>query len=208
MKHEKLPAMAHRGILRAVGGLLTVTLLLSAVGCDKQQTPIVQTVTVAPNTTPITTSQSGPQPAVLDKQINQQAEVGCKDDDADGACDIQFTVTVIQQGAPCESPTNPLKPDEQTLRFDLDVSSKLDKFRWQGIEYALNLQNWGVIDKEGILHSDLVRNYSCGDGDAAISDAIIPGTHTKTEVVVTAPKDAAFLRLNNPGMGGWKWAIP
>ena len=72
--------------------------------------------------------------------------------------------------------------------------------------YALSLSSWGVICTDGILDQDLEIHTQCGDGSAAISTAIIPGTHTKTTVVVTAPTPAAFLRLDNPGLGGWQWA--
>ena len=54
------------------------------------------------------------------------------------------------------------------------------KFSNTVVAYALSLSSWGVIGADGILDQDLEIHTQCGDGSAAISTAIIPGTSTRT----------------------------
>jgi len=122
---------------------------------------------------------------------------------------ITFTVTAIQQNAACADPYRPLKPGQQFLRFDLDVSSTVDRFRNPEAANALMLRHWGVEGTDGALEKDIYMYTKCGDGTEAITQPIVPGTHTKTVVVINAPKRAAFLQLKLPEYGvAWRWPIP
>ena len=49
----------------------------------------------------------------------------------------------------------------------------------------------------------------CGRGTEAVAEPVVPGAHTSTSVVVSAPKDAAILQLDIPSYRGvWQWPIP
>jgi len=60
------------------------------------------------------------------------------------------------------------------------------------------------------LEKNLYMYTKCGDGTEAIAQPILPGTHTKTVVVINAPKPATFLELDIPGHHVWplRWPIP
>jgi hypothetical protein len=119
-----------------------------------------------------------------------------------------FIVTAIHQNAACADPYRPLKAGQQFLRFDLDVSSSVDRFTYSSTADVLRLRNWAVEGGDGAFEKDLYMYAKCGDGTEAIAQPIVPGTHTKTVVVINAPKPAAFLQLDLPGHEVWRWPIP
>jgi hypothetical protein len=122
--------------------------------------------------------------------------------------EMAFTVTAIQQNATCADPYRPLKPGQQFLRFDLDVSSTVDRFSNPKATNSLSLRHWAVEGSDGTLEKDIYMYSKCGDGTEAISQPIVAGTHTKTVVVINAPKPAAFLQLDLPPYGVWRWQVP
>lgn len=123
--------------------------------------------------------------------------------------EVNFMVTAIMPNAACHDPYRPLQPDEQFLRFDLEVWSTVDQFVDPAIASGLSLRHWSVESNQGDLGRDLYMYTKCGDGTEAISQPIIPGTHTKTVVVINAPKSAVFLQLERPTYYGvWLWSIP
>jgi hypothetical protein len=123
---------------------------------------------------------------------------------------VNFRVTAIEPNAACHDPYRPLKPGLQFLRFDLEVWSTVDQFVDPGIASGLSLRHWSIANSHGVLEKDPLYMYTkCGDGTEAISQPIIPGTHTQTVVVINAPKPAAFLQLDVPTYYGvWRWPIP
>jgi hypothetical protein len=125
-----------------------------------------------------------------------------------GGRELTFTVTAIQHNAACADPYRPLKAGQQFLRFDLDVSSTVDRFSNPEVANALSLRHWGVEGSDGVLEKDLYMYTKCGDGTEAISQPIVPGAHTKTVVVINAPKPAAFLQLDIPNYRVLRWRVP
>lgn len=122
---------------------------------------------------------------------------------------LSFLVTGIQQNAQCAEPHGILIDQAQYLEFDLEVWSDVDQFANQATAYALALPHWSVEDRQGKPTGSLYMHAKCGHGTAAIVQPIVPGTHSITAVVVSAPKEAVCLRLDIPSYHGvWKWAIP
>ncbi|OBF10183.1 hypothetical protein A5730_07530 [Mycobacterium sp. ACS4054] len=123
--------------------------------------------------------------------------------------EVSFRVTAIKPDAPCQDPYRPLKQDQQFLRFDLETWSTVDQFVDPGIVSGLNLRHWSVANSRGKLQTNLYMYAKCGDGTEPISQPITPGAHTRTVVVVNAPKPAKFLQLYIPNYYGiWRWPIP
>jgi hypothetical protein len=122
---------------------------------------------------------------------------------------LSFLVTNIQQNAQCVEPHGILIDNAQYLQFDLEVWSNVDQFANQATAYALALPHWSVRDIRGNSTGSLYMHAKCGGGKAAIVQPIVPGTHTITAVVVSAPKDAYCLELDVPAYRGvWRWTIP
>jgi hypothetical protein len=122
---------------------------------------------------------------------------------------VNFSVTAIEPNAACHDPHRPLKPGQQFLRFDLEVWSTVDQFVDSGIASGLSLRHWNVANSHSVLEEEpLYMHTKCGDGTEAVSQPIIPGSHTKTVVVIDAPKPAAFLQLDVPNYAVWRWPIP
>lgn len=136
--------------------------------------------------------------SVLEKQVGER----------EGGHEMAFTVTAIQQNAPCADPYRPLKPGEQFLRFDLDVSSTVDRFNDARTADVLSLRHWGVVGSDGVLEKNIYMYAKCSDGTEAIVQPLVPGTHIKTVVVINAPKPAAFLQLEIPNYEVWRWRVP
>jgi hypothetical protein len=135
---------------------------------------------------------------VVEKQLGEKV----------GGRELAFTVTAIQQNAACADPYRPLKAGEQFLRFDLDVSSTVDRFTDPRTANSLSLRHWGVEGSDGVVEKDIYMYTKCGDGTEVVAQPIVPGTHTKTVVVINAPKPAAFVQLDEPNYGVWRWPIP
>ncbi|HXE50468.1 MAG TPA: hypothetical protein VN663_18985, partial [Ramlibacter sp.] len=112
-------------------------------------------------------------------------------------CELEFAVTAIRQNTKCDDPYQRLGPGRQFLRFDLDVSSPVDRF--SDPEFAANalrLSHWSVVkDGDHALENDIYMYAKCGDSTEVISQPLRPGTHTKPVVVIDAPNPAAFLQL-------------
>jgi hypothetical protein len=152
-------------------------------------------------------SPQGDQPTVIEHQIGEEGGARCPADPEE-PCEMEFTVTAIQPNAACSDPYRPLKPGQQFLRFDLDVSSTVDRFSDPGLANALSLRHWGVEGSDGVLEKDIYMYTKCSDGTEAVWQPIVPGTHTKTVVVINAPQQAAFLQLDIPNEGRWRWPVP
>jgi hypothetical protein len=124
--------------------------------------------------------------------------------------ELNFMVTSIEQNAQCRDPLRPLKPDEQFLLFVLETWSDVDQFIDPTLATDLTLRHWSVEPKVGPSTENLYVYAKCSDGAEAISQPISPGAHTKTLIVVNAPKEAAVLQLKIPSYYGgvWRWRIP
>jgi hypothetical protein len=61
---------------------------------------------------------------------------------------------------------------------------------------------------DGVLEKDLYMYTKCSDDTEAISQPVVPAAHTKTVVVINAPKPAAFLQLDTPFDEVWRWRVP
>jgi hypothetical protein len=124
--------------------------------------------------------------------------------------EVNFRLTAIVPNAACHDPYRQRRPGEQFLRFDLEVWSTVDQFVDPATASGLSLRHWSVDSSHAFFETDPLYMYSkCGDGTEAISQPIIPGTHTETVVVINAPKSAAFLQLDIPTFNGvLRWPIP
>jgi hypothetical protein len=141
------------------------------------------------------------------------AKPGEEDDGARGwlTDQLSFLVTKIEQNAPCSEPHGRLIKDDdvQYLRFDLEVWSNVDEFANTATAHALALPHWSVRDSQGKSTGNLYMHAKCGHGTDVIAEPTVPGSHTSTAVVVSAPKDAACLQLDVPSYHGvWIWPIP
>jgi hypothetical protein len=122
---------------------------------------------------------------------------------------LSFVVTRIQQNQQCEEPHGLLIEPAQYLRFVLEVWSDVEQFANPSTARALALPHWSIRDGNGNSTGSLYMHAKCGRGTQAISEPIVPGAHTITDVVVSAPKDASCLQLEVPTYRGvWHWAIP
>jgi hypothetical protein len=65
--------------------------------------------------------------------------------------EFALAVTAIQQNAACADAYRPLKPDQQFLRFDLEVSSTVDRFTDPGTANVVSLRHWAVEGSNGAL---------------------------------------------------------
>ena len=118
-------------------------------------------------------------------------------------------MTKIQQNEKCDEPHGLLINPAQYLRFDLEVWSDVDQFANPTTANALALPHWSIQDANGNSTGSLYMHAQCGRGAEAISEPIVPGAHTITDVVVSAPRDATCLQLEVPTYRGvWHWAIP
>lgn len=122
--------------------------------------------------------------------------------------ELSFTVTSIEQNAACNDPFRPLKPGEQFLRFDLDVSSEVDQFTSTTAASSLNIRHWSVTGRNGVRESALYVYAKCGDESEDVSRAVVPGTHTRPVIVVSAPLPAEFLQLDVGHGDAMRWRIP
>ena len=142
------------------------------------------------------------------RRIAQSSDHG---DDARGwlTNQLSFLVTKIEQNAPCVEPHGLLIDYPQYLRFDLEVWSDVDQFANPATAHALALPHWSVRDSNGKATGSLYMHAKCGRGTEAVAEPVVPGAHTSTSVVVSAPKDAAVLHLDIPSYRGvWQWPIP
>ena len=122
---------------------------------------------------------------------------------------LSFVVTKIQQNERCDEPHGLLINPAQYLRFDLEVWSDVEQFANPTTAHALALPHWSIQDANGNSTGSLYMHAKCGRGAEAISEPIVPGAHTITDVVVSAPRDATCLQLDVPTYRGvWHWAIP
>lgn len=182
-------------------------------------TTMTTTVTASPQAAPSKTSavpttipadRSGNEPVVLHKHIGEKAGISCPEDPS-APCDIDIVITAIRPEEQCDLDGAQLNADEQLLRFDIDISAA-QRFNYSGSSSALFLSNWGIGDARGV-DTDLQSHTAirCGGeltGDQ-ISKSLLPGSHTKKSIYVTAPQGATVLRLyDGPRGDGWTWDIP
>ena len=121
---------------------------------------------------------------------------------------LSFVVTNIQQNEQCDEPHGLLIKPAQYLRFDLEVWSDVEQFANPTTAHALALPHWSIQDANGNSTGSLYMHAKCGRGTEAISEPIVPGAHTITDVVVSAPSDATCLQLDVPTYRGvWIWPI-
>jgi hypothetical protein len=137
-----------------------------------------------------------------------------KPDDSDHARgwltnQLSFVVTRIQQNVQCFEPHGLLVSHPQYLLFDLEVWSDVEQFANPITAHALALPHWSIQDGSGNSTGSLYMHAKCGRGTEAISEPIVPGAHTITGVVVSAPERASVLQLDIPSYRGvWRWPIP
>jgi hypothetical protein len=125
--------------------------------------------------------------------------------------DIYFAVTAIERDVECNDTYGRFvgDGDPQFLRFSLETWSSVDQFAEPAAAHWLTLHHWSVLDDRGSARRLRYMHPACGRGTAAISQPVIPGDHTTTVVVVSAPKSAAFLRLSAESYPAtWQWRIP
>lgn len=145
---------------------------------------------------------------VWPRRVAQSSDHG---DDARGwlTNQLSFLVTKIEQNAQCVEPHGLLIDSPQYLRFDLEVWSDVDQFANPATAHALALPHWSVRDRTGKATGSLYLHTKCGRGTEAVAEPVVPGAHTSTSVVVSAPRDAAILQLDIPSYRGiWQWPIP
>jgi hypothetical protein len=199
----------------AMAGLATVVVACSSSGTVQEPTTTTgptttvakSTSAAAPSTIPANPAP-GSDPAVLHKQIGEHAYAGCPDN-SDGQCDIDFVVTSIQSGVPCVD-DDPIDPDQQLVRIDVDVTTPQKLLYPDTTSTALYFANWGIGDASGVV-PELDPYF--GKANHCISDqgltGLLPGTHVKVSWLVKAPKSSTVLRLYNSKNGdGWTWDVP
>jgi hypothetical protein len=146
---------------------------------------------------------------VLHKQIGETAGIGCPEDPAQ-PFDVNLIITSIQSGVQCDDGGGfgePLQPDEQMVRFDVDITTA-QQFNYPEVNTALFADNWGIGDARGVT-PELDQHISLDCRSDQIQKILLPGTHVQKSIVVTAPKSATILRLylNDDG-SGWTWDVP
>jgi hypothetical protein len=141
---------------------------------------------------------------VIEKKVGEPAGLNCPDN-PNKTCDLNFSVTAIQQGAACDAAADPPGPDQQFLRVDIEAFSRDKAFEFPDSADALLLPHWTVDGADGARH-DLVAYPECGDGAAPISEPVAPGTRARARVVVNAPKPARKLRVSWLELN-WEWPI-
>jgi hypothetical protein len=147
---------------------------------------------------------------VLQKRSGERAAIGCGEG-AESPCDVEFAVSNIQQGIRCEDPYPPLGPEEQLVRFDIEIWTA-PTFVHPDVGTVFFLDHWGIGDSEGVDNDLESHTVITCDGEIIgdqIQKTLMPGTHAKKTVVVTAPRGSTTLRLySNPIGDGWTWEIP
>jgi hypothetical protein len=122
---------------------------------------------------------------------------------------LYFVVRAIHQNVQCADAHSVLVDQPQYMQFDLEVWSDVDQFANPATANALTLAHWSVLDSHRKSAKNLYMHEKCSSGAEAISRAIVPGAHTITNVVVSAPTNASVLRLDIPSYRGrWEWKIP
>lgn len=160
---------------------------------------------------PIWERKSNREYNVWDRQVATDPPQPNDSDNARGwlTNQLSFVVTKIEQNVQCVEPHGLLISPAQYLRFDLEVWSDVDQFANPITAQALALPHWSIRDGMGNFTGSLYMHAKCGRGTEAISEPIVPGAHTVTDVVVSAPENASILRLDVPSYRGvWCWKIP
>ncbi len=198
-----------------VQSVLAAIALIGVAGCGSGDAPEADGSSQASGTAESSSSArstapsiaSGPTYAegVIEKKVGEPAGLNCPDN-PNKSCDLNFTVTAIQQGAACDAAADRPGPDQQFLRVDIEAFSRDKAFEFPDSADALLLQHWTVDGADGARY-DLVAYPECGDGAAPISEPVAPGTHARARVVVNAPKPAEKLRISWLELN-WEWPIP
>ena len=189
--------------------VLAAIALIGAAGCGSGDAPEAGKASQSSDSsrTPAPSIATGPTYAegVIEKKVGEPAGLNCPDD-PELPCDLNFTVTAIQQSAPYDAAAEPVGPDQQFLRFDIDAFSSNETFEFPDSADALLLKNWSIDGAGGSAH-DLVAYPECGGGTAPIGEPVAPGTHARARAVLRAPKPAKTLRLSWLELK-WEWAVP
>ncbi len=143
---------------------------------------------------------------VIEKKIGEPAGLNCPDD-PNKPCDLNFTVTAIQQDAQCDASADRPGPDQQFLRFDIDAFSSRETFEFPDSADALRLAKWGVDRAKNEWVDNLTHYAECSTGEAPVTQPVAPGTHAHATVVVRAPKPAQALRFSFLDVF-WEWKVP
>jgi hypothetical protein len=193
---------------RVVRCVLAATAVVAVAGCGSDAAPEADTKgePTDSSTAPTPSQAFGPTYAegVIEKKVGEPAGLNCPDD-SNKPCDLNFTVTAIQPGVPCDAAERP-GPNEQFLRFDVEAFSSNKTFEFPDSADALLLRNWSIDGADGTLH-DLVAYPECGDGTAPMGEPVTAGKRVHARVVVRAPKSADLLRLSWLELK-WEWPVP
>lgn len=159
--------------------------------------------TLAPATPTTINTQGG----VISKSIGEAAGFGCDPALTRDDCDVQFKVTSITRGETCPSYGTGPGPDEEIVRFELEVATQ-PAFNYQQSESVLLIQNWSTIGADGFMQKnpDVATGCAVVDTDA-VYQFLEPGTKQRASVPVIAPKGSTTLRLFSSG-SGLEWPIP
>jgi hypothetical protein len=208
--------------LRTIAGMAVLAMVWATAACSSSPgqeagsstsgTSAAATTTAASVAAPSTipgTPAPGVGPAVLHKQVGERASLGCPND-AVNPCDVDFTITSIESGVQCEGDVYgvPLTPDEQKVRFDIEITTAQQFMNGPDVDTAFFTDNWGIGDERGVSQGiDQVISLDCRSDQ--IQKALYPGQHVKKSIVVKAPKTATTLRLYMNSTGaGWTWDVP
>jgi hypothetical protein len=188
--------------------VLAAIAVVAVAGCGSNDAPETDTSgqSTGSSTASAPSQVFGPTYAegVIEKKVGEPAGLNCPDD-SEKPCDLNFTVTAIQQGAPCDAAERP-GADQQFLRFDIEAFSSNKTFEFPDSADALLLRNWSVDGADGTL-GDLLAYPECGDGTAPISEPVAAGARVHARVVVRASKPAEKLRLSWLELR-WEWPVP
>jgi hypothetical protein len=150
------------------------------------------------------------QPTVAHEQIGQKVDL-CAGGST-SPCDVSIAITSIQPRVPCDDEYQPIRADQQMLRFDVEIWTA-PQFAQHDSQNMLFLKNWGVGDATGV-DTNLMEHtvITCGGsltGDE-IQQFLVPGTHMTKSIYVGAARNATILRLYDSTRSGshWDWDIP
>ena len=120
--------------------VLAAIALIAVAGCGSADAPEADksSQSTGSSTAPAPSNATGPTYAegVIEKKVGEPAGLNCPDD-SELPCDLNFTVTAIQQSAPCDAAAEPVGPDQQFLRFDIDAFSSNKTFEFPDSADAL-----------------------------------------------------------------------
>jgi hypothetical protein len=209
-RHTPLPPSRRTNRKSLVLGAVVLGLL--GVGCStpKLYPPLSSTSSVAWPGSDSPGAPTAAQPTVAHEQIGQK--VGLCAGGSTSLCDVSIAITSIQPGVQCDDEYEPIRADQQMLRFDIEIWTA-PQFEQHDSQNALFLKNWGIGDAAGV-DTNLMEHtvIHCGGGLTGdeIQQFLVPGTHMTKSIYVSAAKNATILRLydDTRSGSGWVWDIP